>query len=199
MQYLSDLHLGRANPKAPPFAVEVRGKTLDLPSFLREELVNTRDLHATIESVEPQFLGYRRTLDALRAYRDFQQHDDGALLPYSPHPIEPGVPYPGSPRLGSLLRLLGDLPDARFPASTIYDNELAAAVERFQERHGLEPTGRLDPLTLRELNTPIAQRVLQLELTLERWRWLPSSFAQPPIVVTTRRCCASITRRKWQR
>jgi len=33
MRYLSDLHLGRANPKSPPFAMEVRGKTLDLPSF----------------------------------------------------------------------------------------------------------------------------------------------------------------------
>ena len=183
MQYLSDLHLGRVNPKSPPFVVEVRGETLDLPSFIKEELANARDPRATIESVEPQFLGYRRTLSALHTYRDIQQRDGGALLPSSPRPVEPGMPYPGSPRLRSLLRLLGDLPDTGNLASPNYDNELAAAVERFQERHGLEPTGLLDPPTLRELNTPIARRVLQLELTLERWRWLPSPFKQPPIVV----------------
>jgi murein L,D-transpeptidase YcbB/YkuD len=33
------------------------------------------------------------------------------------------------------------------------------------------------------LNTPLSQRVRQLELVLERWRWVPHSFARPPIVV----------------
>ena len=78
------------------------------------------------------------------------------------------MPYAGIPRLRSLLQLLGDLPDARGPASPDYDSELAKGVERFQERHGLEPSGWLDPVTLHELNTPIAQRIVQLELTLER-------------------------------
>jgi murein L,D-transpeptidase YcbB/YkuD len=39
MRYLSDLHFGRVNPKSPPFAIDVRGKNLDLPSFIKEELV----------------------------------------------------------------------------------------------------------------------------------------------------------------
>ena len=183
MRYLSDLHLGRVNPKSPPFAMEVRGKDLDLPSFIKEELVNARDPRAVMESVEPQFLGYRRTLHSLESYRDFLEHDDGALLPDPRRPLEPGMPYVGTGRLRSLLQLLGDLGDTRSSASVNYDTELANAVERFQDRHGLEPTGVLDSATLRELNTPIAQRILQLELTLERWRWLPSTFTRPPIVV----------------
>lgn len=133
--------------------------------------MNARDPRAVIESVEPQFLGYRRTLAALRSYRDLRQ-DDGPPLPNSPQPVEPGMSYPGIQRLRSLLRLVGDLPDTRTPASPNYDRELAVAVQRFQERHGLPPSGLLDPPTLRELNTPIARRVVQLELTLERWRWL---------------------------
>jgi len=183
MRYLSDLHLGRVNPKSPPFAMEVRGKDLDLPSFIKEELVNVRDPRTVMESVEPQFLGYRRTLHSLESYRDFLEHDDGALLPDPRRPLEPGMPYVCTGRLRSLLQLLGDLGDTRSSASVNYDTELANAVERFQDRHGLEPTGVLDSATLRELNTPIAQRILQLELTLERWRWLPSTFTRPPIVV----------------
>jgi murein L,D-transpeptidase YcbB/YkuD len=183
MRYLSDLHLGRANPKTPAFAVEVRGKNLDLSSFITEELVSVKDPRAAMESVEPQFLGYRRTLHALESYRNFLEHDDGALLPDPRRSLEPGMPYAGTGRLRSLLQLLGDLRDARSSASANYDTELANAVERFQGRHGLEPNGLLDPPTLGELNTPIAQRILQLELTLERWRWLPSTFTRPPIVV----------------
>jgi len=33
------------------------------------------------------------------------------------------------------------------------------------------------------LNTPLARRVLQLQLTLERWRWSPQTFTVPPVVV----------------
>ena len=36
---------------------------------------------------------------------------------------------------------------------------------------------------MKSLNTPLAARIRQLELTLERWRWLPHSFPEPPIVV----------------
>ncbi len=48
---------------------------------------------------------------------------------------------------------------------------------------GKAPTGNLDPRTINELNTPPAARIRQIKLTLERWRWLPHSFSQPPVVV----------------
>ena len=46
-----------------------------------------------------------------------------------------------------------------------------------------KPNGIIDTHTFKELNTPLSQRVVQLKLTLERWRWLPHEFEQPPIVV----------------
>ena len=48
---------------------------------------------------------------------------------------------------------------------------------------GKAPTGNLDARTINELNTPPAVRIRQIKLTLERWRWLPHSFPQPPVVV----------------
>lgn len=60
---------------------------------------------------------------------------------------------------------------------------MVEAVEHFQARHGLTADGKLDQQTIRALNVPLAQRVRQLEDALERWRWLPPSFPQPPIVV----------------
>jgi murein L,D-transpeptidase YcbB/YkuD len=47
----------------------------------------------------------------------------------------------------------------------------------------LDATGRLDPQTFKELNTTLSRRVVQLQLTLDRWRWLPHQFERPPIVV----------------
>jgi murein L,D-transpeptidase YcbB/YkuD len=57
------------------------------------------------------------------------------------------------------------------------------AVKRFQKRHSLPPDGRLEPPTVKQLNTPLSKLVEQLRLALERWRWLPEEFPEPPVVV----------------
>jgi murein L,D-transpeptidase YcbB/YkuD len=41
----------------------------------------------------------------------------------------------------------------------------------------------LGPQTVKQLNAPLSTRVEKLRLTLERWRWLPQEFPQPPVVV----------------
>jgi murein L,D-transpeptidase YcbB/YkuD len=56
-------------------------------------------------------------------------------------------------------------------------------VRRFQIRQGFEPDGVIGPATAERLNRPFAQRVRQIELALERFRWLPVAFSSPPIIV----------------
>lgn len=122
MQYLSDLHIGRANPRAQRFAIEIEGRSLDLPSFIKEQVIRARDPRAALESVEPPFLGYRRTLAAMRSYRAFLHEDDGTLLPDSGTSVEPRMPYSGTERLRRFLHLLGDLPNLcqRIPGAYRY-------------------------------------------------------------------------------
>ena len=56
-------------------------------------------------------------------------------------------------------------------------------MQQFQQRHGLTADGRIDRLTLRALAVPLARRVQQLSLSLERMRWIPRQLASPLIVV----------------
>lgn len=58
-----------------------------------------------------------------------------------------------------------------------------AAVRQFQLRHGLAPDGVLGRGTFAELHTPLAWRVRQLELALERLRWLPPIEGKRILVV----------------
>ena len=60
--------------------------------------------------------------------------------------------------------------------SAQYDADVAAAVQKFQEHHALKATGRLDPPTLAALNVPLDERIKQVALNLERWRWMPDSL-----------------------
>jgi murein L,D-transpeptidase YcbB/YkuD len=80
---------------------------------------------------------------------------------------------------------VGDLSgkEAVSASETTYSGALVEAVKRFQQRHGLLPDGRLGARTLRAMNVPLSRRVTQLELTLERWRWMPHKFQAPPIIV----------------
>lgn len=185
MRYVSDLRIGRVNPRHFKFNLNVGSKKYDLASFLREKLVSSADAGGQMAQAEPPFAGYKRTLEALQHYLELAREDDGERLPVPAKTVAPGSPYDGLPRLTRLLRLLEDLPpDAAAPEGTkVYNGALTAAVKRFQERHGLAPDGRMGPETFKQLNTPLSFRVEQIRLTLERWRWVPYEFKAPPIVV----------------
>jgi len=185
MRYISDLHLGRVNPRWFHFGFDVEHNRYDLSRFVRERLVSAPDLQPPLATVEPPFDGYRRTERALQRYMQLAHEGDGEQLPVPKRPVEVGDEYPGTQQLQRRLCLLGDLQPSTcgMPAGDIYTNSTAEGVKHFQDRHGLQTTGRLDQGTIKELNVPIADRVSQLQLTLERWRWLPHEFSQPPVVV----------------
>jgi murein L,D-transpeptidase YcbB/YkuD len=184
MRYISDLHIGKVNPKHFAFALDVESRKYDLPEFLKDHVVNGNDVSGALAQIEPPYPGYRRTLQGLRSYMELASKDDGEQLPATKKPIVPGDAYPGVPRLTRLLRLVGDLPaDANVPADPpIYEGPLVDAVKNFQRRHGRDANGRIDAQTLADLNIPLSRRVQQMRWTLERWRWLPDSYSKSPIV-----------------
>jgi len=184
MRYVSDLHIGRINPQHLNFDLDVNHKKYDLAHFVRERLLTATDIPVLLDTVEPPFPGYRRTEQALIRYVELARNDDGEKLPVPAKTIGPGEQYVGVPRLTRLLHLVGDLPTDTNPRDHhVYDATLAEAVKKFQGRHGLDADGRLGPATIKQLNVPLSDRVRQLQLTLERWRWLPSEFPAPPIIV----------------
>jgi len=185
MRYVSNLRIGRINPQHFQFGLDVEHKKYDLAQFLRDQILTTSNLQPVFDEVEPPFAGYRRTEQALARYIELARTNDGEKLPDVTKPIDPGEAYLGTPRLARLLQLLGDLPaNASLPRDAqTYEGQLVEAVKHFQLRHGLDADGRLGPATIKQLNVPLQDRVLQLQLTLERWRWLPAKFSAPPIVV----------------
>jgi murein L,D-transpeptidase YcbB/YkuD len=184
MRYISDLHIGKVNPKHFDFGLDVEAKKYDLPEFLKDHVVDASDVDAVLAQVEPPYPGYKRTIQALHNYLELAGKDDGGQLPPVKKSIAPGDAYPGVPRLTRLLTLVGDLPaDANVPPDgTVYQGALVDAIKNFQRRLGREPDGRIGAQTLADLNVPLSRRVRQMQLTLERWRWLPLAYQKSPIV-----------------
>ena len=140
MRYISDLHRGRVNPHEFHFDLDIENNKIDLADFLRQKVVNAEDVTAVMRTVEPPFLAYRRTLEALKTYLKLAREDDGEFLPLPPKPVKPGSTYSGVLRLKRLLSLLGDLPATETDEvpELIYKGSLVAAVRHFQQRHRLE-------------------------------------------------------------
>jgi len=184
MRYISDIHIGKVNPKHFDFGLDVEAKKHDLPEFLKEDVVNATDLTGILAKMEPPYPGYQRTIQALHTYLEFAKEYEGKSFPAIQKTIAPGDSYSGIPQLIRLLRLVGDLPaDANLPADeTVYQAPLVDAVKSFQRRHGRTPDGRIGAQTLADLNVPLTGRVRQMQLTLERWRWLPVRLHAAPIV-----------------
>jgi murein L,D-transpeptidase YcbB/YkuD len=181
MRYVSDLHIGRVNPQHFKFGIDAAAKKYDLPQFFAQQLLNATDIRSALAKIEPPFDGYQQTEAALVAYQKLSAAGDGPPVPQVTRSIAPGDTYAGVPQLVARLRLLGDMPTG--PEIIDYDQSVSDGIKRFQLRHGLEPDGKLGTKTVSEINTPLANRVRQLVYALERWRWLPPEFPQPPVVV----------------
>src|SRR5207249_1386430 len=89
--------------------------------------------------------------------------------------------------LRARLRIMGDLtedaPDAAPDGTPIYDAGTVAAVKRFQARHILDADGVIGAATIEAVNVPLARRVRQIELAMERGRWLPALAERPTVFV----------------
>jgi L,D-transpeptidase YcbB len=184
MRYISDLHIGKVNPKHLAFGLDVEAKKYDLPAFLKADVVDSSDVVGALAKVEPPYPGYQRTIQALQSYLAFEKEYDLNRLPAIQKTIAPGDSYSGVPHLIKLLQLVGDLPaNANVPAEeTVYRAPLVDAVKSFQRRHGRTPDGRITTQTLADFNVPLTNRIRQMQLILERWRWLPVGVHSSAIV-----------------
>lgn len=181
LRFLNDLHRGRVDPRSLGFRIgQHERKTAGVAALLHAAADEGR-LSQAVAALRPRLGQYGRLREALGHYRTLAADPSPGLLP----PIAPakalkaGDIYAGTAALHRRLVALGDLRAEAQPPAERYDASLAEGVRRFQERHGLEADGALGSATLAALNVPLSQRVLQLELALERLRWLPELGGEP--------------------
>jgi L,D-transpeptidase YcbB len=184
-RYISDLHLGKVDPESLHKDFDLERQHHDAGAFLRENVLSARSVKDVLAQVECPYPGYQRELAAFQKYLQMAKEEVSDPLPEVQKPIEPGQTYEGLGKLVRRLQFLGDLPASETvpTGSLTFSNEIVEGVKRFQIRHGLESGGKLGSQTIMELNQPMSDRLEQLRLSLERWRWLPHDFAEPPIIV----------------
>lgn len=130
---------------------------------------NDADFGAWLEALAPAEPAYHRLRAALAAYREIAVAGGWPIVPLGATLEEGDVDF----RVTALRRRLaatGDLTGDEAGDPRVYDAAVAAAVARFQARHGLQPDGLAGAKTLAAMNRPVTYRVRQIETSLRSFR-----------------------------
>jgi murein L,D-transpeptidase YcbB/YkuD len=141
------------------------------PAGALERAAERHAVAAALDAMRPTHWMYASLRRALANYRAIESAGGWRPIPDGPA-IEPGASDPRLEALATRLTVEGDLPTVPREQAAIYDPALVASARRFQERHGLNDDGIIGPATIRALNVPVATRINQLRISLERSRLL---------------------------
>jgi murein L,D-transpeptidase YcbB/YkuD len=179
LRYAADLATGRLHPDEVQGAWHTNPPEIDFVAAFGKALEED-GLERFLEALPPPHAGYARLRDALKDLREIAAAGGWPALAEGPT-LDPGSRGPAIVVLRERLAFEPAEPPAG--DSDLFDPRLEESVRRFQERHGIEPDGRVGGQTLAELNVPVEARIEQVELNLERWRWIPRRLQDPHVLV----------------
>jgi murein L,D-transpeptidase YcbB/YkuD len=183
VKYASHLASGRTDPATVDPHWFVTPRKVDV-SALMEQAAAGR-VEETLRALSPQHPQYERLRETLASYREIASRGGWPTVPGRAR-LKVGSRGPEVAALRARLAATGDLAAGAAPApapEAVFDAEVREALERFEQRHGLQADGVLDREALRELNVPVPQRIEQITLSMERWRWLPESLGERHVLV----------------
>lgn len=178
--YAADLKIGRVAPqKVDPRLFRSR-KSIDVLRVLTD-LNKQRNPGTFLSSFEPQNEHYQALKRMMRIYSNQADEGNWPVIGQGVA-LKPGMSDPRIPRIRSLLALTGDY-EWQVTDSPVYDEQLAIAVRRFQQRHGLEAKGLIGKQSVIAMDMKPEERINQIMLNMERWRWMPDSLGDSHFLV----------------
>ncbi len=182
LRYASDLNTGRFVPRKIDPNLFIPHRKLDEVAALKA-LVGAGDPVRALDTLQPANPHYRALRRLLKRYHEIV-HAGGWGDPVPAGVVlKPGMRDTRIPAIRARLARMGEAPTHRPTDPHLYDEQLAEAVRRFQRRHGLNDEGIIGKLTLMQLNIPARERLRQIIVNMERWRWMPQSLGRDHLLV----------------
>ena len=178
--YSAHLLAGRINPQTIDAEWFANIRETDLADVL-ENACQNKDISSAFEKLMPPQAGYARLKRALGEYRHIASNGGWAQIP-GPAPINTDESGKRILDVKERLRMTKELSEDEFHLP-YFSKALENAIRAYQMRHGLEITGFIDEETLISMNVPVQERISQIEVNLERWRWLPQNLGLQHVIV----------------
>ena len=178
-KYISHLTNGTLNPRKLYKNWDLKENYIDLNETLTN-LLDSDSLADKIEQLKPNHIVYKRLKKALKLINTFPKDDFKALK--IAEIIAPNDTNPSIIDIKKRLTYWKEL-QPQDSLTTIYDPETILAIKKFQSRHGLAIDGIIGPATISSLNFSKKQRMQQIIVNLERWKWYPKEMGKEYIII----------------
>ena len=174
-----DLLSGRLDPRAVDDGWFLTARRSSIDSTLRAALRDDASPDV-LASLRPKQREYGELVNALDGYRKIRAEGGWGTVPAG-RSLEPGDRSERVAALRKRLHATGDLGSGK--DSDAFDHDVAEAVSRFRVRHGLSADSVADAAVIGAMNVPVETRIRQIELNLDRYRWLPAELTDRYILV----------------
>lgn len=182
LKYATDLKVGRFLPSKIEPQLYWQAKSINMVAAL-QLLGALGNIDTFFNAWQPQIPDYLNLRTALKEYRAIAAAGGWPQVPIGDL-LKPGVTHASIPALRQRLSVTEGAPgNGPAGAEEVYSDDLVSAVRRFQRRHGLDDDGVIGKNTYLQLNIPIEERIQQIVMTMERWRWMPENLGKHYIIV----------------
>ena len=194
--YSSHLLFGLVNLETIHVKGESFNPDIDLVSVLNNALKD-HTIRKTLQNLSPHHQEYLNLQSALKKYRELAAKNESFRIPAG-EKLQYGVSHERVRTLRNRLIFLGDLKVTETQNPTFFDSDLEKAVKSFQFRHGLLVDGMAGRQTVSAMNISTQKRLRQIEINLERWRWLPRDLGIQYILVNIANFKLTVVERRKQ-
>ncbi|MGZ9163395.1 MAG: L,D-transpeptidase family protein, partial [Candidatus Deferrimicrobiaceae bacterium] len=174
--YGSHLLAGRVDPETLHADWVAYNPTTDLGALL-ESALDANTVEHSLKGLRPPYPGYVGLQNTLMRYRNLAEQGGWPVIPPGDC-MEKGERGERVGLLRKRLAISGELDLPEPDDAMVFDDALESAVRSFQRNHGLEPDGIVGQETLSALAVPVQDRVRQIVLNMERWRWVPRDLGR---------------------
>ena len=183
VSYGFHLSEGIVEPNATNVDWHIEKPKKNLLKILQTSLHNEK-LEELVDILQPHHSGYLRLKSALLKYQNIKKSGGWPKIPVGPK-LRKGDTEKCIAALRSRLIISGDLANLTSDDEEYFDEALESGVKKFQARNGLKTDGVVGSNTISALNISVEDRIEQIKLNMERWRWLPQDLGKRYIFVNT--------------
>jgi L,D-transpeptidase YcbB len=156
-------------------------------SAVLENLIAGRDPQEIVAQLRPSIAYYERMRSALALFQQAAQAGGWPQVPEGAS-LKEGERSEAVAALRQRLLRGTDAREAELARAgeqdpTLFDAQLREAVEHFQRRHSIGGDGAVGAATLKEMNHTVEERIAEMKLNLDRWRWLPNELGERFVMV----------------
>ena len=181
LRYIRHMRRGRLDPLTADTEWHIPPPAVD-PVAELAGIVASPSIQDALQELIPRHSGYRRLRSLLQSLRSLGSSGGWPVVPPGAS-LERGGYDQRIHVLRHRLMLSGYLSGFDYRDTYHYDAELERAVREFQSAHGLESDGVVGRKTLAALNVPVDERIQQIQLNMERWRWMPDDLGERYLLV----------------